>query len=389
MGKHKNVNKPCPCGSGKKYKKCCISRPLPPPEVLEAARRFDRPPFDPFMQAGYLTGRQTINTTHEGKRYRAVGNRVYTRPLNEPFHQFILDIFNREVLGMEWLTKERTKQNSERHPLSLWYEEVVNDIQSVTSKDRSKNLFRVQQSGNVRLLLATAYDYYSVLHCNAPLQPNFLKRLNSKTSFQGARYELAIAGIAVRAGFNITWNNSKGKHCEFIGVHRSTGEKVAFEAKSHHRAGVLGNAGEPFNPESARTKIMDHVREAIEQNTEKLPLVIFDDINLPLTPGIDFEDKKWVSEVDDALKAFGFMDGTKTETYGALILTNFAWYFYDSVSHLKENEVISYFYVNNHNPIMPETISLLNGAAKQYGFVPPNLEEFDAEEFKDVSEPKQ
>ena len=31
-------NKPCPCGSGKKYKKCCLDKSVTPPEVLQYRR---------------------------------------------------------------------------------------------------------------------------------------------------------------------------------------------------------------------------------------------------------------------------------------------------------------------------------------------------------------
>ena len=44
-------NDPCPCGSGKKYKKCCLSKekisrePAPPPGSSDSASAWDRLPF--------------------------------------------------------------------------------------------------------------------------------------------------------------------------------------------------------------------------------------------------------------------------------------------------------------------------------------------------------
>lgn len=61
-------NQPCPCGSGAKYKKCHLGRhyspfqnPRVPPDVLEAANRFSKPPIESFKQDGFLLGRPFID----------------------------------------------------------------------------------------------------------------------------------------------------------------------------------------------------------------------------------------------------------------------------------------------------------------------------------------
>lgn len=291
-------NSLCPCGSGKKFKKCCMDKKydkfgkiIAPPGVLEAAREFMSLPKEPFERGGFLTGRPFIDTIGGGNRFRAVGNRVYKRSINETFHEFILDIFS-DAIGYDWLRKEMAKSKNDQHLIAQWSSEIIGRIKEQRNPKLSDNyLFTIKQSGNIRSLLALAYDYYSLFHCNAKTLPSLLNRLKDKNNFQGAKYEISIGGLAVRAGFDIKWINLKEKHCEFVGVHKITKDKVAFEAKSHHREGVLGRSGTSFDPEAARVRIADHIKEALEQSTEDIPLIIFDELNLPITPGADFKQK--------------------------------------------------------------------------------------------------
>lgn len=372
----------CSCGSGKQYRKCHLGRKYSPYEnsnvpidVIEAANKFSKPPLESFEKDGSLVGRPFIDTTYKGKRARAVGEAVHLRPIDEPFHQFILDLFG-NAIGYDWVAKERVKEEKNRHTLSLWGQEMVEMIIQAKAQQGPRKLFKVKQTGNMRALLAMAYDYYSLSHCSAKIQPQFIKKLKNKDEFQGTRYEMAVAGIAVRAGFDITWINEKGKHCEFIGKHKQTGEIVYFECKSHTREGVLGKNG-AFDPEKTRIKILDHFREAVEQTDKKYPLVIFDDINLPMTPDVDPEQREWHLQVEEAFEKYGFYKDKKYKetNYGALIITNFSWHYHQDLSQLKENELITYFHINGKYSLKPETVALLKSGAEQYGFVPPRLDE--------------
>jgi hypothetical protein len=375
-------NDPCPCGSNKKFKKCCMDRkynkfgkPIPPPEVLEAARKFINLPKEPFEKGGFLTGRPFIDTVGNGHRFRAVGSRVYRRPINEMFHEFILSIFA-EALDRNWLIQEERKSEKNQHLILQWYREIDNKIKEHKDPMLPEDyLFSIKQSGNIRSLLASAYDYYSLFHCNARILPKLLNRLKNKDNFQGAKYEIAVGGLAVRAGFDIKWINLKEKHCEFIGTHKITKDTVAFEAKSHHREGVLGRAGNNFNPESARVKIMDHIKESLGQFNKDIPLVIFDDLNLPITPDADLAQKRWFKEVDGSLIKFGFLKNYKNTNFGALFTTNFSWHFHENLDNLKKNEVMAIFHTGGNYSLNPKTIHFLKIAAEQYGFVPAKLEE--------------
>jgi hypothetical protein len=288
-------NDPCPCGkikdNGKiiKYKYChgFDIKPIIPEEVLEY---FKNTPQEPYERGGFLTGRPFISTEFNGTRVRAVANRVYRRPLDETFHFFLFhEFFN--TLTQTWVEEEEKKKNP--HVLVQWARETQ-DVIFKFDKPEENTVRGIKLSGNMRSLLAIAYDFYTLDHCGAPVSKKLLNRLRKESQFQGARYEIAVAGLVCRSGFEIKWNNDDGKHCEFIGTHKVTNDKAAFEVKSHHREGVLGKEG-VFNPEETRIKIMDHVREAINQAPkEDIPLIIFDDLNLPLTAGIPLDEKKMV-----------------------------------------------------------------------------------------------
>jgi hypothetical protein len=373
-------NDDCPCGAKKpdgsviKYKNCCeLKKKSPvPQEVLDYFK--NNPPIpEPFEKGGFLTGRPFITETFQGKRARAVGNQVFLRPLDETFHLFILRTLS-ETLTQKWIESEEKK--SDPHQVVQWFQEA----QKIISKDKNElneKVRGVKLTGNMRALLALAYDFYTLKHCSAPVLPKLLNRLRNPQQFQGARYEIAVAGLVCRAGFNIEWVNSVGKHGEFIGTHKVTGDKAVFEAKSHHRQGVLGIDGE-FNSESTKTKVVDHVREALEQTQDDdLPLVLFDDLNLPLTSNVPSNEKGWFKEIDEHLKKYGFLYTDIYKRCALLSITNFSWHFHYEVPPEK-NELVNYFHINGKHSLKQETVlKYLDLSAKQYGYVPTLLHEFE------------
>ncbi len=372
-------NDPCPCGalrpdgSPMKYKKCCELKipPVVPQEVLDYFKNYIPTP-EPFEKGGFLTGRPFITEVFQGTRMRAVANRIWRRPMEETFHLFLLRRLS-EILTQKWVETEEKK--NEPHSLILWFREAQGHI---TASDEKSNISprSIKMTGNMRALLALAYDFYTLEHCSAPVSQKLLNRLRDEQQFQGARYEIAVAGLVCRSGFEITWLNDAVKHGEFIGKHKVTGEKAVFEAKSHHRSGVLGKNGR-FDPEVAKTKIMVHVKEALEQTTgEDMPLVIFDDLNLPLTSGVPLNEKKWFKEIETHLQKYGFLDKSEYKRCAVLIVTNFSWHFHYDIPP-EQNELVTHFHQNNKYSLRLDTIlQYLDLAAKQYGFVPMLLHEF-------------
>lgn len=375
-------NDPCPCGKLKlngnpiKYKYCCMEKDrvkiIPQKVIDELVSRVEPP--EPFEKGGFLVGRHFIDEIFQGTRVRAVGNTIYRRTLDETFHIFLFRRLS-EILGQEWFESEQKKPRKNQHPIVLWFDETNKIIESTHNPRLGKKVISVEFTGNMKALLSIAYDFYSLQHCSANVLPKLLNRLKNINQFQGARYEIAVGGLVVRSGFDIKWVNDEDKHCEFIGIHKVTGDKVAFEAKSHHRDGVLGRPGS-FDIEAAKLKIFDHLREALEQSPKDIPLVLFDDLNLPITPEDKVAEAKWFNEIDAQLKRANFYENYKKTQYGALLITNFSYHFHSKLPN-KKSEVVAYFHTGGKFSLKPETVlQYLKLASEQYGFVPAKAEEF-------------
>ncbi len=333
---------------------------------------------EPIEQGGFLVGRPQIDTVFKGMRMRAVGSTIYSRPFGETFHQFLIWHLM-QYLDAKWVDTELGKDADERSLLADWVNQYKETSRKMDETKPTEIIHAVPQDANLRHLLSLAYDFYSLAHCNAKILPKLINRLKKRGQFQGARFEIAVGGIVARAGFEIQWVNESGKHCEFVGVHRVTKDKAAFEAKSHHRAGVLGQPGD-FDVESTKTKIWDHVREALEQSSKDTPLVIFDDLNLPITSDLAMQEKAWFKEINDTLEDVGFFDKQDRKNYSALFITNFSWHFHSDLSEIRNrsSEALSFFTANGPFSLKMQTLQLLQASAEQYGSIPPRSDELAA-----------
>lgn len=71
-----------------------------------------------------------------------------------------------------------------------------------------------------------------------------LKRLKNHQQFQGAAYELRVAGVFARLGFKINFLDDTDrsiKHCEFLATKEDL--VISVETKSKHREGILNHEG--------------------------------------------------------------------------------------------------------------------------------------------------
>ena len=180
-------------------------------------------------------------------------------------------------------------------------------------------------------LLALGYDFYCLQSRNK--LPEFLvARLRDGKQFQSARYEVAVAAIMARAGFEIEIlddKNMEEKHCEFIATHKASGFELGVEAKSRVRPGVLLERGEFAHDEDV-SGLVRLLRKASKQAVSGLPLLIFLDVNLPLTPEVELGSKPWVK---DAMAAADNLDRRSPDPtsgkakYSLLVFTNFGFHF--------------------------------------------------------------
>jgi hypothetical protein len=137
----------------------------------------------------------------------------------------------------------------------------------------------------------------------------------------------------VRAGFQIRFLDdveSKAKHCEFVASCTTSGVRLAIEAKSRVRPGVLHNRGE-FQYEGDHRGLLRLLRDACRQSVEGLPLVIFIDVNVPPTPQTPPAEKLWVRDIGAAADDIERRADEKGEgdPFALIVATNFAFHFGD------------------------------------------------------------
>src|SRR5262249_18915643 len=194
------------------------------------------------------------------------------------------------TLGHTWWKHQIRMSVEQRHVITRWkyaFSEFTRRNIGKLSEAPGSQRFSGPVPGTVYALLALGYDLFCLQAKNA--LPEFLiEKLRSNLDFQGARYEVAVAAIMARAGFEITYLDDKAvqqKHCEFIAQHKATGINIGVEAKSRVRPGVLNTKGE-FNYTEDWRGIWQLVRAARKQKPPGLPFFIFVDVNLPPSPDI-------------------------------------------------------------------------------------------------------
>lgn len=287
-------NEPYPCGSGLKYKKCHASPGGPPAgkaasvapnlqHVLEQARASER-----IRQTQQGLGRPIIALKSGDRQIVAVGNKVYFSDKWKTFPDFLAE-YMKQKLGSDWGNAEIAKPLAERHPLMQWYD-VYCKYQQATIETPGE-VSHADVTGIVACYLGLAYSLYLLDH-NVEIQERLLGRLKDPANFQGAFYELFVANVLIRAGFQLTLEDEgdgTSKHCEFAAVSRETGKKYWVEAKMGSIAGILGKT-QRDGGSGRRTlgRMIPHLNNAIAKPAADDRLIFID---LNVEPTFDRDNK--------------------------------------------------------------------------------------------------
>ncbi len=274
-------NDRCPCGSGKKYKHCHGS--VAARSGAEAQAKAELSRLSSFHEAMTLQrtkqqglGRPIISAQMGYTRFVAVKNRLLHSKKWKTFIDFLGDYIKTAMGGDDWGNKEiRNKPLEERHPILQWYDKVCHQ-----QRKYIKTPGEISESPKIGAIAAyygLAYDLYCLDH-NAELQKKLIERLKNNDNFYGARYEVAVAAILIRAGFTIEFEdeNKRGStHCEFTATSRKTGRKFSVECK-HRESGSK-------NGELKLSKLGRTLRAALlkKANFER---IVFIDLNFPYDP---------------------------------------------------------------------------------------------------------
>jgi hypothetical protein len=320
--------------------------------------------------------RKIIHADFQGRKIVAVGSTVHWSPSWKTFPDFLFDHI-KHVLGVDWGNAELKKPFAERHVIMQWYDALCRF--QAQHPPGPNGIAEGVPDGPSAAYLSLAYDLY-VLGDHLALQQRVVARLKHRDQFQGARYELAVAATMIRAGFDIEYedeSDSRKRHPEFIALHRATAQKVAVEAKSRHRPGVLGRQGDATPRTEFRLGIHNLFRDAIDK-APNLPYVIFIDGNMP--PEIAVEEQgKWLMEVqetvmrtDRVVVAAGPDAGS---IFNMLILTNFPHHYgRPGEPDPGKHALVTIPSAAKYALAAPRVLVEIERAVRQYGHVPQSFD---------------
>jgi len=317
-------NQPCPCGSGRRYKKCCgcaigVEEDQVPAAVAEVLKHQEALEQIRLEQQG--RGRPIIATRWQGWQFVAVGNRLFYGKNWRVFPDFLSD-YLKHTMGPDWGNAELRKPLQERHPILQWYDACCRLL--ATTQTTPGEIPAVTATGAVNCYLGLAYSLYLLKH-NVALQERLIKRLRDLSTFQGAYYELIVANCLIRAGFDLTLEDETDettKHCEFSAFSKRTGKKYWVEAKMRGVSGLLGRGdSDGSKQQDAAAAVTTHLRNALKKPATDERLV-FIDVNAPATkPG---ESPTWADTAFDRLARSERDVKPKDRTY--VFVTNLSYH---------------------------------------------------------------
>lgn len=251
----------------------------PPPaqlaRVVQQIRQTQRAQEEWRARYGHV--RPTISVDKWGKKFIVIGSRIAYSGHWKYVADFLLDYLPL-VFGKDWFAAEVVKPAAERHPVFQWRTACCRQKEAAGPAEK----VAVKPDGLSLAYLSFAFNLF-VIDDNSRLDDLLLHRLRHPEQFQGALHEIFAEATCLRAGFRIEREDERdraARHTEFTATHVATGETFAVEAKSKHRAGVLGQAGIPRPHEKLKLQFGHLINDAVAKNPRH-PLVIFLDTNLP------------------------------------------------------------------------------------------------------------
>ncbi len=287
-------NQLCPCGSGKKFKKChggsaVTESPELPPEVWAALdqkrREMKAAEFQRRKQQGL--GKPIISTVVNEWRVVFVGNTRCTQKAErwKTFHDFLSDHFLYR-LSQSWLYSERKKPAADRHPIVTWFEQSV--MGAKQNAKNAKGVYTRPMTGAISAYLNLAYNVYLIGH-RTPAQKDrvvrrFVNRLKSSRSddFTGVLFETYAAAAFLMAGFDLEFENERDgstSHVEFVATHPATDKKFSVEVKSRNWPALAEEQGGAAD-EGRRLRVASKLNAALEKKGQHTR-VVFIEVNVP------------------------------------------------------------------------------------------------------------
>lgn len=279
----------------------------------------------------------------KGVRLVTVGNQFVQFDPNKTYLDF-LSYFLKSIIGTDWGNIELKKPHDEQHQIIELYKKVA-DQQKNQARSEGR-FYALDKSGALNAWYQLAYDLH-VLSQNLALNEFVLNRLKNKDQYQGARYELSVAAVMIRAGFEVGHQDEKGgstSHFEFTAKDKGTGEIIAVEVKSKHRAGVLDFDLENGKVDHKKINVKHLLGNVLKKET-RYPLIIFTDLNMPPID-VELQNSFWAKEIEKTIR-------NKEQQYkagmpaNAFIFTNHPHHYEDDTT---PNPLSSWMITRTSNP---------------------------------------
>jgi hypothetical protein len=144
---------------------------------------------------------------------------------------------------------------------------------------------------------------------------------------------------------------------------------VEVEAKSRHRAGVLGQSGSPDEAKAVRADVENLVNDALGHNPADKPFLIFVDLNAPGQPGVLTKDVPWFQDIGTMVQSLSEPTPENPDPCNGMMFTNvsFHWSGKNQAAGGGHFSIIPVYAVH---PLKPETLAAIEKALQNYGVIP-------------------
>jgi len=141
-------NDTCPCGSGLKYKKCCL------PKGMDGYGTRIQHQTVPVVLPGTRV-EIASSIIFQGKRLRFIWNRLYWFEAKQTFHEF-LNYVAIQTLGVEWFKKQHSLPAGEQHVVIRWHKTLRESLRQPPQTADGAWLM----TGPLKAYFCLAYDLY-------------------------------------------------------------------------------------------------------------------------------------------------------------------------------------------------------------------------------------
>ncbi|MGO7092162.1 YecA family protein [Rhizobium leguminosarum] len=268
-------NELCPCGSGKKFKKCCLNatkpgaqrRPLiqSDPALLAKAQAMLRQhqAAESVRQQQQGHGNPIVSWTDDtkGLRFVAVKQTVHWGKDWVIFPNF-LDYFLKKTLGHEWGERER---HNGQHPIFRWLQKTQAYSGHKPGEPKVKS---VVMMGFMACWLHLAYALYLIAH-HDEIPERLLDRLRNPVMFFPAYHEAIMGAALAVAGMEISCAETGAGSAptpEFRAKSKASGK--TYEVEGKRKNGWKAPTDDVTNAEFQR-ELQGYVRNQIYKASKK------------------------------------------------------------------------------------------------------------------------